>query len=93
MVATPGDLDHLEPGDVLVAVATTTSLNAAFPLVSAVATAEGGVLSHAAILAREHGIPAVVGVAGLLDAVADGDLIEVDPVAACIRGDRAGGRA
>ena len=41
VLTTPGDLGLLEPGDVLVAVATTTSLNAAFPLVAGVATAEG----------------------------------------------------
>jgi pyruvate,water dikinase len=85
VIVTPGDVDHLEPGDVLVATATTTCLNAAFPLVAAVATAEGGVFSHAAILSREYGVPAVVGVAGLLDEVHDGDLIEVDPAAAEVR--------
>ena len=94
MIATPGDVQHLEPGDVLVAMATTTSLNAAFPLVAAVATSEGGVFSHAAILSREYGVPAVVGVAGLLDEVHDGDLVEVDPAAAEVRVvARADGRA
>ena len=85
VLSTPGDLGHLEPGDVLVAVATTTSLNAAFPLVAGVATAEGGAFSHAAILSREYGVPAVVGVAGLLDEVHDGDLVEVDPAAGAVR--------
>ena len=85
VISTPGDLGHLEPGDVLVAVATSTSLNAAFPLVAAVATAEGGAFSHAAILSREYAVPAVVGVAGLLDEVHDGDLVEVDPGAGAVR--------
>jgi pyruvate,water dikinase len=85
VVSTPGDLDHLEPGDVLVAIATTTSLNAAFPLVAGVATAEGGAFSHAAILSREYGVPAVVGVGGLLDDVHEGDLVEVDPLAGAVR--------
>ena len=57
----------------------------AFPLVAAVATAEGGAFSHAAILSREYAVPAVVGVAGLLDEVHDGDLVEVDPGAGAVR--------
>ena len=85
VLTTPGDLGLLEPGDVLVAVATTTSLNAAFPLVAAVATAEGGTFSHAAILSREHAVPAVVGVSGLLDEVHHGDLVEVDAAAGAVR--------
>ena len=85
VLSTPGDLGHLEPGDVLVAVATTTSLNATFSLIAGVATAEGGAFSHAAILSREYGVPAVVGVAGLLDEVHDGDLVEVDPAAGTVR--------
>jgi pyruvate,water dikinase len=78
-------LDELEPGDVLVAVTTMPNHNVAFPIVAAVATAEGGLFSHAAILARELDIPAVVGVAGLLDQIGHGDLVEVDPVAGEVR--------
>ncbi|MGH9185960.1 MAG: PEP-utilizing enzyme [Acidimicrobiales bacterium] len=74
----PDALADLRPGDVLVATATTTAHNAVFPLVGAVATEEGGLFSHAAILAREFGLPAVVGVAGLLDHVRTGDLVEID---------------
>ncbi|MGZ8763270.1 MAG: PEP-utilizing enzyme [Acidimicrobiia bacterium] len=42
------------------------------------ATREDGGFSHTAILAREFGIPAVVGVADLLEAVSTGDLVEID---------------
>ena len=48
-------------------------------------TADGGPLSHAAVLARELGIPAVVGARGALTEIPDGALIDVDPVAGEVR--------
>jgi pyruvate,water dikinase len=48
-------------------------------------TEEGGALSHAAVLARELDLPAVIGVAGALAVIADGDRVEVDPVAGTVR--------
>jgi phosphohistidine swiveling domain-containing protein len=50
-----------------------------------VVTEEGGVFSHTAILARELGLPAVIGVPGLLDLVHDGDVVTIDPVAGEVR--------
>lgn len=41
-------------------------------------TETGGYLSHGAIVAREFGIPAVVNLPGIMEAVADGDPLEVD---------------
>lgn len=69
---------NLEPGDVLVVPCTTPAYNMVLPLAGAIVTAEGGALSHAAVLARELGIPAVVGVLGVLTNVPDGATIEVD---------------
>jgi rifampicin phosphotransferase len=77
-------LNRLEPGDVLVAGTTHAVYNTVFPLVAAVAVEQGGPMSHAAILARELGLTAVVGVPGLLDRVHDGDQVEVDPIAGTI---------
>lgn len=80
VVRDPADaLVRLEPGDVLVAATTNAAYNVLFPLVSAVAVEHGGPMGHAAILARELGVTAVVGVPGLLARVRDGDLVEVDP--------------
>jgi pyruvate,water dikinase len=77
-------IDTLEPGDVLVVRATSPAFNAVLSIAGAVVTAEGGPLSHAAVLARELGIPAVVGASGALD-LHDGSLVEVDPRAGAVR--------
>ncbi len=79
------DFGRIEPGDVLIAPFTSPSFNSVLPLVGAIAVQEGGVMSHTAIVAREFGIPAVVGVNGLLGAVADGETVTVDPVAGRVR--------
>jgi pyruvate,water dikinase len=70
----------LEPGDVLVTRSTSPAFNLVLTLVGGLVTAEGGPMSHAAVLARELGFPAVVGAPGAL-AIPDGALVEVDPVA------------
>ena len=77
-------IDLMEPGDVLVVRATSPAFNAVLAIAGAVVTADGGALSHAAVLARELGIPAVVGARGALGLV-DGSMVEVDPVAGVVR--------
>jgi pyruvate,water dikinase len=77
-------LVRLEPGDVLVTLTTTAAFNTVFPAAAGVAVEQGNLLSHAAILARELGLPAVIGVPGLLERIQDGDLVELDPVAGTI---------
>lgn len=73
--------DAMAPGDVLVAPWTAPTFNPLFSVAGAVVVREGGPLSHAAVMSRELGIPAVIGCRGAMDAISDGDLIEVDPVA------------
>jgi rifampicin phosphotransferase len=74
----------LEPGDVLIVPFTTPSYNTVLSLAGAVVTTEGGPLCHAAVLARELGIPAVVGATGALRDIPDGALVEVDPVSGMV---------
>jgi rifampicin phosphotransferase len=82
VAADPGDaLARLEPGDVLVAFGTTPAYNLALSIVGAVVVEEGGLLSHAAVIARELGLTAVIGAAGAMDQIPDGAMVEVDPVA------------
>lgn len=68
----------LEPGDIVVAEHTDPSWILILPLASALVVARGSLLSHAAIVARELGIPAVVGMRGATDWLRDGEWIEVD---------------
>jgi rifampicin phosphotransferase len=74
----------LEPGDVLVVRATSPAFNSVLSIAGAVVTADGGVMSHAAVLARELGIAAVVGARGALD-LPDGATVEVNPVTGRVR--------
>ena len=78
-------LDRLEPGDVLVVACTTPAYNLVLSLAGAVVTAAGGPMSHAAVIARELGIPAVVGARTALVDIRDGAQVEVDPVAGLVR--------
>lgn len=57
----PEDFDQMRPGDVLVAGTTTPAWTPLFAMASAVVTDIGGPLSHGSIVAREYGIPAVMG--------------------------------
>jgi pyruvate,water dikinase len=70
--------DRLRPGDVLVARTTMPAWTPLFAAASAVVTETGGVLSHAAVVAREYGIPAVLNVTEATRRVRDGQLVEVD---------------
>ena len=65
-------------GAVLVAPSTDPAWTPLFLRASALVMEAGGYLSHGAIVAREFGIPALASVPGILDAVADGDLLDVD---------------
>jgi rifampicin phosphotransferase len=77
--------DRLQPGDILVTPMTTPAYEAVLPMVAGLVVEEGGMLSHAAIVAREFGLPAVIGARGALEHIADGDQVEVDPVAGTVR--------
>ncbi len=78
-------LDMLEPGDILVVAGTTPAYNLVLSIAGGVVTAEGGAMSHAAVIARELGIPAVVGARGALTDIPDGSLVTIDPVAGEVR--------
>ena len=71
----------LEPGDVLVTAWTAPSFNAVLGIAGGVVVQEGGLLCHAAVMARELDIPAVIGCADAMTGIRDGDLVEIDPAA------------
>ncbi len=65
-------------GDILIARNTTPELMPIIKKASAVVTKEGGIICHAAIIAREFNIPGIVGVEGLFANLKTGDIVEVD---------------
>ncbi|HJS18616.1 MAG TPA: PEP-utilizing enzyme [Anaerolineales bacterium] len=75
----------LQPGDVLVAKATMPPWTPLFATAAAVVTDTGGVLSHCAVVAREYGIPAVVGTGRATKMFHDGQILEVDGSAGVVR--------
>ena len=77
MIHDPGDPRGLEPGEILVCAITDPSWTPLFLAAAAVVCDTGAQLSHAAIVARELGIPAVMSVAGITS-VADGTVLHVD---------------
>lgn len=74
----PEDSARLQPGDVLVARMTTPAWTSLFAMASAVVTDVGGPLSHSSIVAREYGIPAVLGTGVATQRLTDGTLVTVD---------------
>ena len=72
--------EALQRGEVLVARHTDPGWIALFSNASAIVVERGSLLSHSAIVARELGIPCVVGLKGALEWLATGDRIEVDGV-------------
>jgi pyruvate,water dikinase len=77
-VAGPVEFDRIVQGDVLVTEATTEAFNILLPLLGAIVTDSGGLLSHSAIVAREYGIPGVVGTRDCTQRIADGTRVRVD---------------
>ncbi len=72
------DEKHLEPGDILVTVATEPSWTPVFANATAVVMEVGGALQHGAVIAREYGLPCVSGLPGVTSIIPDGAQIEVD---------------
>lgn len=72
------DADRLRPGDILVTRQTDPGWASVFFLVKGLVIERGGMLSHGAIIAREYGIPAVIGVANATREIRNGDRVQVD---------------
>jgi pyruvate,water dikinase len=79
------EAERLAPGEILVAETTAPPWTPLFATAAAVVTDTGGVLSHCAVVAREYGIPAVVGTGTATAMIADGQEIEVDGDAGIVR--------
>lgn len=78
IIERPSDGENLQTGEILVAVQTDIAWTLLFPRAAAVITDVGASLSHAAIVARELGIPAVVGCGNATTRLRTGDRVRVD---------------
>ena len=74
------DLGSLQPGEVLVCPITAPSWGPAFSVAAGVITDIGGMMSHAAIVCREYGLPAVVGTGFATVRLRTGDRVRLDGV-------------
>ncbi len=72
------DIEKIKPHDILVTVYTDTGWTSKFAEISGIVTERGGILCHAAIVAREYGIPCVVSVEDATTTIIDGSTIEVN---------------
>jgi pyruvate,water dikinase len=81
--------DPREAGDlagrILVTERTDPGWTLLFPIAAGLLVERGSLLSHAAIVAREVGLPCVVGIEGLLDTLKDGELVEMDGTSGVVR--------
>ncbi|HET7702154.1 MAG TPA: PEP-utilizing enzyme [Candidatus Limnocylindrales bacterium] len=85
VVAGPADFDRVAPGEIVVARASNPGWVPLFGIAGGFVTDTGGVLSHAAVVAREFGLPAVVGSGEATTRITDGQIIEIDGTTGLIR--------
>jgi pyruvate,water dikinase len=78
LITSPEDGKRLQPGDVMVCTLTAPPWTPLFGVVGALVTETGGVLSHPSIVAREYGIPCVVGVRNAMRKIREGQFVTVD---------------
>jgi pyruvate,water dikinase len=79
------DFDRIQPGDIIVCPSSNPSWVPLFSIAAGLVTDTGGVLSHAAVVARELGLPAVVGTRDATRRISDGQLLELDGAAGIVR--------
>jgi len=78
VITSPQDFSRMNDGEVLVAPLTTPAWTPLFARAAAVVTDVGGPLSHGSIVAREYGIPAVLGTGNATKRISNGQLVTVD---------------
>ncbi len=81
----PDDFERVGAGDILVCPSSNPSWVPLFGIIGGLITNTGGALSHAAVVAREFGVPAVVGTGEATQRLRDGQLVEVDGTAGEVR--------
>jgi phosphohistidine swiveling domain-containing protein len=85
VVASADDFARVSTGEILVTATTTPAWTPLFRSLGGLVTETGGILSHAAVVARESGLPAVVGAAGACSAIPDGARVRIDGTSGAIQ--------
>lgn len=85
IIIRPSEMNKMWPGDILVSIATDPDIVPAMKKAAAIVTEQGGITSHAAIVARELNIPCVIGTKIATKVLRDGDRVEVDAVKGIVR--------
>ena len=78
VILSPSDFDRMRPGTILVCPTTTPAWTQLFPQAIGLVTDIGGILAHGSIVAREYGIPAVLGLKDATERIRDGETLTVD---------------
>jgi len=81
----PDDFGRIQPGDIIVCPSSNPSWVPVFAIAGGLVTNTGGVLSHAAVVAREFGLPAVVGTGDATARIVDGRMVEIDGTRGTVR--------
>jgi pyruvate,water dikinase len=84
-IPTRSEVERLSAGEILVTYATAPPWTPLFAVAGGIVTDVGGALSHCAVVAREYGIPAVVGTKVATQRIKDGMLITVDGTQGVVR--------
>ena len=74
------EASSIEKGDVLITVSTDIGWSPYFPLLGGVVTELGGLISHGAVVAREYGLPCIVGVEMATSKFRSGDIVIIDGI-------------
>jgi pyruvate,water dikinase len=85
IVIGPEDFARVQPGDIIIAPSSNPSWVPLFSIAGGLVTNTGGVLSHAAVVAREFDLPAVVGTGDATTRIADGRQLELDGTTGFVR--------
>lgn len=72
------EVSKIKAGDILIAYSTDIAWSPYFPILRGVVTELGGLISHGAVVAREYGLPCIVGATNATSIFADGDVVHLD---------------
>lgn len=78
------EIKKIKAGDILITHCTDIAWSPYFPILSGVITELGGLISHGAVVAREYGLPCIVGATNATSIISDGDTINMNAVSGII---------